>query len=200
MTIETYKLFPTLVLKANKFLSLEQTGDIFYYCLKQNNMGHPAILGDGSSSHLCNYNLLEQLETDLDSCTGIAQKILDFGNHYAQTAGISQVKINGSWFNIQNKNSNLFQHMHPGSILSCVLFINCDQESSKLFFYNPNPLVNYTTEYSNNLTEYSYGVYSIKPEIGDLIIFPGWLYHGSYTEFNTTVNRMVISCNFKYKE
>jgi uncharacterized protein (TIGR02466 family) len=199
MNVETYKLFPTLVLKIKNFLSEEQCEDVFDFCLKQNNKEHPVVVGNGTSSHHCNYDLLEKIETNVMSCSDITQKILRAAKQYTDTAGLRQVGIIYSWFNIQNKNSNLFHHMHPGSILSSALFINCDEDSSKLFFYNPNLFVNYMNEYDNkNYTEYTYTNFGIKPEMGDLVLFPGWLFHGSHKDLNGTANRMIVGCNFKY--
>ncbi len=48
-----------------------------------------------------------------------------------------------------------------------------------------------------NFNENNYGYISFKPEIGDLILFPGWLMHGSHNDINLSEERIALSFNTK---
>ena len=50
------------------------------------------------------------------------------------------------------------------------------------------------------LTNFNYRDVSVKPNIGDLILFPSWLMHGSDNEKNKSNERLVLSFNTKYYE
>jgi uncharacterized protein (TIGR02466 family) len=85
--------------------------------------------------------------------------------------------------------------MHANSILSGSLYINVDNESSKLYFDNPNQFIKYFEYNYQELTDYNFEYFYITPKVGDLVIFPSWLTHGSNGEQNNTENRTVISFN-----
>ena len=116
-------------------------------------------------------------------------------SEYSSTIGLRNQKISNSWFNIQQKGSVLKTHLHANSVLSGALYVNVDENSTKLYFNNPNNFIKYFEYYHDSLTDYNFEYFYISPNIGDLVIFPSWLEHGSNGDTNNTVDRTVLSFN-----
>jgi hypothetical protein len=94
---------------------------------------------------------------------------------------------------VQGKGGALASHVHPLSLISMVLYVNVDKDSNPLYFYNPNPYLEFT-EFTSD-TKYGHSWYRFKPEMGEMILFPSWLKHGSDKELNQTDNRIIIGIN-----
>ena len=73
-------------------------------------------------------------------------------------------------------------------------FIKTDSKSSKLFFYNPNPMINFTSINVRNNYNYEWIYFTPKPKT--LILFPSWLQHGSNNTLNKSSQRIVVSFNY----
>lgn len=195
---ETFELFPILITKHSSVLSEEQCASIYNYCLNKKYNQHAAIIGEGVSSHSFESDILLDIAKNIVGCENLYRNIHDLITAYTKEINIKPVSITNSWFNIQN-NSILSQHFHPVSIVSAAIYINVDNDSSKLYFENPNNLIKYlnsnftTNELSYN--KFNYETFSITPKIGDIIIFPSYIVHGSSNNINKTKNRMVISLN-----
>ena len=184
MDIKKFSLFPTLVLCFPKFIDSRECDKIFKL-LKTKKLSNHARLIKGKSSHESGSNILSELSISLN-------KPLE---EYADQTKIKIAnKIRNCWFNIQDQESILREHVHPNSILSGGLFINIGEKASKLYFHNPNPFVSYT-ERQEPANAYTYEYYYFSPQKGDLFIFPSWLKHGSNQNKNLYTNRTVISFN-----
>jgi uncharacterized protein (TIGR02466 family) len=83
--------------------------------------------------------------------------------------------------------------VHPGSSISGVLYLKVDKNSSKIYFYNPNPYNVILRKKQHNINNYEYMFF--QPEIGDLILFPSWLKHGSDVDENMSEERIALSFN-----
>lgn len=192
MKLHAHKLFPTAVMEVENFLESHETAEIHEHLMNWgSDKQHDAILYNGTSSHGINKNIIESV--------GIADRVQTALNFYTNMNGSKRLKATDSWYSIQNEGSVLKQHTHSGSIASAVIYINTPQGSNKLYFNNPNPLVEYTNErvvYSN---EYNYEWYSFNAVAGTMIIFPSWLSHGSYYHKNQSENRTIISLNTRYE-
>ena len=192
MRLHAHKLFPTAVMEVENFLESHETAEIHEHLMHwDSDKQHDAILNDGTSSHGSDENIIESV--------GIADRVQTALNFYTNIDGRKRLKATDSWYSIQNKGSVLKQHTHSGSIASAVIYINTPEGSNKLYFNNPNPLVEYTNErvvYSN---EYNYEWYSFNAVAGTMIIFPSWLSHGSYYHENQSENRTIISLNTRYE-
>ena len=144
---------------------------LLYYQEQGRLTSHESVTDDGFSSHHPDGNdeLIQHFRLG-----GRIQEKLD---EYSNEVGIDKVRITNSWFNFQNVGSQLKLHHHAGSKLSAALYINVDENSSKLFFENPNHLAvfNYYTEH--NQSEYNHEWFSFQPKKGDLYIFPSWANH-----------------------
>lgn len=102
-------------------------------------------------------------------------------------------KILNSWYNIQELNSELLDHTHPLSTLSCALYINVDENNSALKFTNPNPFIG--NQANTHPSPYNFDWWKENVAKGKLIIFPSWLKHGATKSNQETTKRVVISVN-----
>jgi len=189
MTDLSFNLFPTLVLQCPNVISESERSVIFEKLKKRHAITHHAVLG-GRSSHAFWKN------NKLISSLGLEERIQEKLDEYTKRMAIDNVEIVGSWFNIQDAESTLMQHDHPGSLISASLYINVDENSSSLFFENPNQLSNFVWPKDNSpLSDYIYTYYEFIPKNGEMYIFPSWLKHGSFYNKNQTKDRIAISLN-----
>lgn len=188
-----FNLFPTPLTFTKEFLSKTEAKKFFSYCLKSKAEKYHSILGDGVSSHDGVTNFLLNAISDGAITTSIYARMEQAIKDYASTSGYEYNKISDSWFNIQNNESHLTQHCHPKSVMSGVLYLNIDKESSPIYFYNPNSFVQYLN--INLTTEHGFQWVNFLPEVGDLLIFPSWLKHGNNGDLNKTKNRTVVGFN-----
>ena len=124
-------------------------------------------------------------------------KIENHLNIHADAVGYPEQSITNSWFNVQQKNSVLFEHLHADSILSGGLYLKVDENSSKLYFHDAHPYKQMDPE--GNMTELNQKLQCVNPEVGMIVLFPSWLKHSSNNEKNQTTDRTVISFNSKNK-
>ena len=203
MKIFNHSLFPTAVTYIEDFLTSDQVRDIFAYILTnpQQIKIHPALTNNSVSSH--NYsptekdNFLHNISCNVISCRNIEEDIFNHTVEYGKRYNIQISKIESAWYNIQNIGSNLVPHKHAGSTISGALYINVDNDSSAIYFDNPNPFINFfpINSQSENDTVFSYLQYFFKPRSGDMILFPSWLTHHSNNISNQTELRTVVSFN-----
>lgn len=204
MNREDFKLFPVLVSRYTNFLTKDQADDIFEYGKSLLLKPHPGWVGDAKSSHHITENFLSDIENNVNDCQGLIEDLTFTLNLYSKQFGYhKELQITNSWYNIQQPNSVLRMHVHPSSIFSAVLFINCDNESSHLFFHNPNMYISYLNSALEGNVDYNMGVsayesFAFKANKGDLILFPSWLRHGSSEQINQGQDRMTISFNCRF--
>lgn len=189
-------LFPVSILNVKEFLSKKECEVILQYIL--NDVGgfkkHSAFPPDGNSlsTHESDFNILDYI-IKLDGCNSIIIRLMNCLSEYESRSGLKIKNLNNSWVNIQKPNDFLSTHTHPNSNVSGTLYINVDDDSSPLCVHTVNPYIQYSQK--SSLTPMTYEWCSFKPEIGELIIFPSWLPHGSNGQKNQTENRVVISFN-----
>ena len=151
---------------------------------------HETLAIGGKSSHGMG------MSNDLISSLGLESRIQKKLDMYTNSLKLQKVAIDNSWFNIQDIGSILKLHMHTRSLISAALYINVDEKSSPLFFYNPNSLTHFTYSLtSKTQSDFNFHHQSFQPKNGEMYIFPSWLLHGSNDEQNKTKDRTVISFN-----
>jgi uncharacterized protein (TIGR02466 family) len=99
-----------------------------------------------------------------------------------------------SWFTKTNSEDQSNLHCHKNSMVSCVLYLQCDENSGNLCFVdykNDNLFDIPTTEF--NL--YNSQSFQIKPEPGLIIFFPSQLHHKILTN-KSNLTRYSLACNF----
>jgi uncharacterized protein (TIGR02466 family) len=186
--------FPTLLLSFDDFISEQQRLDILDYSRNGNSKSHPALTHSKGES---NYSLVSDVVTEIsqqyESCSNLCWEIQDALALYCKEAGWTNVMLSNSWTSTQYPNSELKSHMHPGSIVSGVIYIQSDEKSSPLHLYNPNPYHEFTMmEHSTN---YSQNCAVFKPKNAQMILFPSWLKHGSNGVMNQSDERVILSFN-----
>jgi uncharacterized protein (TIGR02466 family) len=179
--------FPIFIKQYKNFLSNQECKKIISFSKKEKLKNHNALIGDSYSSYHEDSNILDNISLN------IKNKIIDRINNYVDEWGIDNVKLTNSWVNFQKKNSKLDMHCHPKSVVSGVMFLKTDLKSSNLYFYNPNPYIYLNTIKKNTCTNYSH--IRFIPNIGDMILFPSWLQHGSNKDINLSSERIVLSFN-----
>ena len=190
-------LFPTSITVVKNFLSEEVCGKIYNYVLKNIDIipleNHPALGTNNSKStnYNINYNFLNIMEEK--GILNIRDSLTNELKKYSNFSGMEFNYVDNCWISIQQKDK-LEKHVHPFSNISGVIYINVDEKSSKIYFYNPNPM-NFFYKKNLELKDMTYDYYKIVPSVGDLIMFPSWLQHGSNEEINQTENRLIISFN-----
>ena len=197
MNLETYNLFPTLVIRAPKFLSKEECNSIFEYIKNKPLDPYGAFVGEAKSDFSLDNDILSDLVKNISELKGLVKNLTNVIEEYKIKHNLPSVRITNSWTNIQQQDSVLIDHTHSKCVIAGALYINVDENSTQLVLKNPNPYIKYTV-FGSNPTEYAYEWTTFKPEIGDLILFPGWIEHGSNHQINQTKDRMVLSFNTEY--
>ena len=185
METNNISIFSIKIKFYKNFLKEEEIKNLLKNIKKTNHIYHEALKGDALSTHKLFINILKN--------NSLEKKLNEEIKEYSKILGIDNQIISTSWTNIQKKGSKLVKHNHTTSPISGVLYLKVDKNSSKIYFYNPNPYINIMNIKQRNETNYEY-IY-FEPEIGDLILFPGWLLHGSNEEFNNSKERVALSFN-----
>ena len=184
-----HKTFPTYILEIEDFISEQQCKDILKKIKKNKKLliKHKSFLGNATTSYKEN-NFLDKLDSSIKS------SLLEATKKYSELSGFKTYnELRGSWFNVQKKQSSLQKHSHPLSTISGVLYIKCKKGSFNTYFFNPNPMLDFTDKYKN--TDVSINWVSFKPKVGTLLLFPSWLKHGSNQTQNKCSERIVMSFN-----
>jgi uncharacterized protein (TIGR02466 family) len=112
-----------------------------------------------------------------------------------------EIELKNAWFNINYSKDYNFPHTHPGSIFSCVLWIKIPKNAGPICFHN------YTSKTANDLVflnlkdnfKQNYNASTemyFRPEVGKIVIFPGYLEH--HVEPTKDDNDERISIAFNY--
>lgn len=197
---ENIKLFPTLVTRHHSFIDDERRKKIFDYILECDGYNaHKALKGEVKTNFDPDGDFLDSVSKNVDGCADIKHVFESLANEYAKDFGMRQLKLANSWYALQHEGSVLKNHTHPNSIVSAAIYIHCDENSSSISFDNPNAYIRSLMIHSpEKETEFTYDYAEFKVGLGDIILFPSWLAHGSNYKENQTKNRAIISFNTQY--
>lgn len=104
-----------------------------------------------------------------------------------------RLKIKKMWFNVNPKHGYQGRHHHGGFILAGTYYVNVPQYSGAIEFTDPNPFSYYKNQSMGHrwlLNNY----YSVTPEEGDLLIWPGYLDHEVKTNKSNDLRMTVSFC------
>ena len=191
-----HNLFPTLVMEYENVLSDEQRLNIIDKLDYTKFTHQGAVMGGNSVSSFSVAKCIKEIIDD-ESSQLIFQKLESKIKDYQTITGYKTLQILNSWVNIQTPDSVLDIHTHPGSVISGSLYLNVDDDSSSLTFYNPNPFNTFID--FNSVTDYTAPSVIFHPKNGGMLLFPSWLQHGSGQQRNFTHKRIVLSFNTGYK-
>lgn len=123
--------------------------------------------------------------------------ILKEVNIFSTEIGLKNInRMSNIWINVNHfKDSNLL-HSHPLCALSGVYYIKTPEDCGNIQFVNP--VTDFIDiEWNKNILKhnnYNSSQWSIKPEVGKLILFPSWLKH--FVEPNLNKNNPRVSLSF----
>ena len=193
MQMIEHKLFPTLVGKFEDFLFPEQCEEFISNINLSNKLNeHPVFTGNAVTSFNTQFDITNEFEENFALLFNTKLQLCM--DQYIAAQRCLPLKVQNTWITYQYPHSNLVRHTHPGSHISGVLYLKVDEKSSPLTFYNPNPFVEFTTR-KKPYSEFSTPLVQFHPKIGELIIFPSWLPHGSNGEDNMSEERIIFSFN-----
>jgi len=101
-------------------------------------------------------------------------------------------KITSSWMTLNKKDSYAVIHSHGRSDISGVYYFKTNGEDGDIFFESPNKVIHTSYVFSHFGRSWSH-----KPQVGKIILFPGWLEHGVATN-HTDNDRVSISFNIDF--
>ena len=104
------------------------------------------------------------------------------------------VKITSMWSVVNNQNSFNERHHHGNSALSVAYYVNADENSGDIVFYDPRHAFTFSHPDNSKINDLNGQIKSIKPKSGMLVLFPSYLDH-SVNPNNSTKERVVISFN-----
>ena len=98
-----------------------------------------------------------------------------------------RLKCIDGWFNVYEKYEHADFHTHPGNVLSCVYFLNCEENTgAKLLFKSGRSGKSYVED----------SLVSHNPFPGKLVIFSSYLDH-AVQQHNTDNLRITLAYNYR---
>lgn len=123
-----------------------------------------------SNNYILNEKTFKRLKLDLDL------RIDDYFNKVICPSDNITPYITQSWLNYTEKKEYHHKHAHPNSLVSGVLYLNCDEKFDKIIFFKNNSYNTIQPEYKNfNL--WNSDTWYIPVKTGDIIMFPSSLTH-----------------------
>ena len=98
-----------------------------------------------------------------------------------------------SWLSMFKKGNYGHVHNHVDADISGVYYYKTNGEDGNIFFESANPFLEISKCFMN-IAE----VWEHKPQVGKILLFPGWLKHGIKTN-NTDNIRISLSFNIYFK-
>ena len=103
-------------------------------------------------------------------------------------------RIVAMWAIINKKNSFNIMHNHQNCYLSAAYYVKKPERSGDISFFDPVEPKTYRYPEKEKGTFHSNQVVTLRPEEGDLLIFPSYLYHSVEPNLSDE-DRIVISFN-----
>ena len=125
----------------------------------------------------------------LDSFCDIIQKNITNGE---------EVSVDNWWFNINQEGIKNDYHLHPGADYSLVYYVKTHEGCGDLVLERSDDKILFNREFVHHFESHNHD-YRIKPEDGQLVIFPSWLKHS--VDMNTKdKDRISLAVNFILKK
>ena len=135
---------------------------------------------------------------ELKNVTDIISNKIAFLVSQFDSTKFKNANINGSWVNINNKNSYNLKHLHPQTTFSGCIYLQAPEDSGNITFYRPDLIEMFPVpEGMYNPTLYATTTY--KPRNGLILVFPAWLEHDVGIS-NSDEDRISIAFNILFKE
>ena len=183
-------LFPTPIYMAN--MNRPFTKQELQFVEKQKNH---CVKNEGNINTKDNYILnrkeFKNIKKFLDQCCkDYLEKIISPKNNI-------ELYITQSWLNYTEENQYHHIHSHPNSVVSGVLYFNCDKENDKIKFTNPKSYEQIKPE-TKDFNMWNSETWWFSVENGELIMFPSSTKHQVDTKKGTNT-RISLAFNTFYK-
>jgi len=184
-------LFPTPVYMTNMDRPFTKQESQFVdnqknYCIKsEGNI-------NTKDNYILNRNEFKNIKKFLDQCCK------DYLNTIICPKNNIELYITQSWLNYTEKNQYHHQHSHPNSIVSGVLYFNCDKENDKIIFTNSNIYHQEIKAETDQYNMWNSDTWWFPVETGQLIMFPSSTIHKVDTKQGTNT-RISLAFNTFYK-
>jgi uncharacterized protein (TIGR02466 family) len=117
------------------------------------------------------------------------EKILEINN---------EIYLTQSWSTICKQKNAHHDHIHPNTFLSAVFYVKSKDNTLKLDLNRSSLAQGFNFEYNvKKYNIYNSGSWSLPVNTGDVVIFPGWLKHGSVNSSNE--DKILIGSNYFIK-
>jgi len=124
----------------------------------------------------------------------ISPKIKDAIDDMGWDTNKQIVKITSMWSIINKKDSFNERHHHGNSALSAAYYVNADNDSGDIVFYDPRQAFIYSHPENSKINDLNAQIKSVNPKSGLLVLFPSYLDH-SVNPNCSKKDRVVISFN-----
>jgi len=184
MTKKLYPIFPTCVTENYCDISKEQ---LKFIMQQQNHVVKNFLTSISNDKNILDKKIFKKLKTKIEKC--LYEYVLEIYN-----CDSIKVHVTQSWLNFSKKGDSHFDHYHPNSFLSGVLYIKADPQHHYITFNNNQ--TNTMILPSNERTkwgDFNCTSYDIPAEQGKLLIFPSKLNHNVETN---TKDYLRISLSF----
>tara|TARA_Y100001938_G_C7996554_1_gene382403 strand:+ start:233 stop:835 length:603 start_codon:yes stop_codon:yes gene_type:complete len=168
--------FPTVVAKSHDLEFTNKVLPIVQNILNNSDSkfwGYQTTYGDTPQNHL----IYEQLNQH----SFIKEKLKSLCKKYIETAGYD---INLNTLNLYMFASRMKEgdehgvHNHPNSLLSGVVYLNIEDNSSPIIFYNSNEIKNFIVHKTTQDTMFNTNHTTYNVKNGDILIWESWIKHG----------------------
>jgi uncharacterized protein (TIGR02466 family) len=135
-----------------------------------------------NDNYILNQKIFNNLKTDLDL------RVQDYFDKVISPSNNIIPYITQSWLNYTETNQYHHKHQHANSLVSGVLYINCDDKFDKIKFFNDKYQTIKTEVKDWNIWNSETWWFSVKT--GDIILFPSSLSHKVETKegINTRIS------------
>jgi len=160
--------------------------------LKQNGNGSVATLNYMTKdNYILNRKEFKNIKKFLDQCCkDYLEKIISPKNNI-------ELYITQSWLNYTEENQYHHQHAHPNSVVSGVLYFDCDKENDKIKFTNSKGYQQIKPEV-DQFNIWNSDTWWFELETGQLVMFPSSTIHQVDTKQGNNT-RISLAFNTFYK-
>ena len=140
------------------------------------------------------FNLKDKNSAPFKFFMAIQMYVADTFKEYGWRYEPGKINLTEMWAIINKKNNFNVEHTHPNNYLSAAYYVKAPENCGSFMVTNPNVISRERITSSDKRTEFNQNVAQIKPQEGDLLLFPAYLPHSVGMNLSNE-DRIVISFN-----
>ena len=140
------------------------------------------------------FNLKDKESAPFKFFLSIQMYVADTFKEYGWKYIPGKVNLTEMWAIINKKNNFNLEHTHPNNYLSAAYYVKAPENCGSFKVTNPNLISKERITISDRKTDLNQNIAHIKPNEGDLLLFPAYLPH-SVGMNESNEDRIVISFN-----